>query len=110
MDLTTAYATKRVELINKDGSIRDTFTLRPAEEWPEVVIFGVADARRTFVRDKGGKYREASSKPSRSADATVGIVERRLVLLMILGRVPFNAPRCKRTNQRSGVVGVSHSA
>jgi hypothetical protein len=62
MDLTTAYATKRVELINKDGSIRDTFTLRPAEEWPEVVIFGVADARRTFVRDKGGKYREASHR------------------------------------------------
>jgi hypothetical protein len=44
----------------KDGTSRDSFVLQPAEEWPEVVIFAVADAQRTFVRDKGRKYREAS--------------------------------------------------
>jgi hypothetical protein len=59
MDLVTAYVSKKVELINKDGSIRDSFTLTAASEWPEVVIFGV-DARRTFVRDRKGQYREAS--------------------------------------------------
>jgi hypothetical protein len=60
MDLTTAYATKKVELINRDGTMRDVFTLAAATEWPEVVIWGVADARRTFVRDRKGQYREAT--------------------------------------------------
>jgi hypothetical protein len=60
MDLTTAYATKKVELINGDGTVRDVFTLPAAAEWPEVVIWGVADARRTFVRDRKGQYREAT--------------------------------------------------
>jgi hypothetical protein len=59
MDLTTAYVTKRVELINRDGTIRDSFTLQPAEEWPQAVIWGVF--KRVFLRDRGGAYREVSS-------------------------------------------------
>jgi hypothetical protein len=59
VDLPTAYKTKTVELINRDGSVRDTFTLRAAEEWPEVVLWGAFDARTAFVRDRKGQYREA---------------------------------------------------
>jgi hypothetical protein len=60
MNLTTAYRPKEITLTRKDGTVCDTFTMPAASEWPQVVIFGVADARRTFIRDKGGRYVEAS--------------------------------------------------
>jgi hypothetical protein len=45
---------RKCELINGDGTVRDVFTLPAPTEWPEVVTWGVADARRTFVRDRNG--------------------------------------------------------
>jgi hypothetical protein len=60
MSITDAYAVKKIELYTKDGKLHDSFTIEQGKDWPDVVIWGVYDARKIFVRDLKG-YREATS-------------------------------------------------
>ena len=59
MSITDAYAVKTIELYTKDGQLHDSFKIAQGKDWPDVVTWGVYEARKIFVRDRRG-YREAT--------------------------------------------------
>jgi len=56
----TTSGTKCIRLITNAGVLHDTFEIPSNKNLPDVVIWGVFDKQRVFVRDRHNVYKEAS--------------------------------------------------